>query len=136
MRVDGELKEKDDLLKRTSETSERVEAISDWQAGEVVWLDELRDLSRRLPSSRDVVLLRMSLMPERSGGGTVEFSGLVRDPLIVARMEQNIRDQYHDVRSKRIQERGAGKYSWVFETSMSVSGRDKQSYLASQTPAP
>jgi hypothetical protein len=66
----------------------------------------------------------------------VEFTGLVRDPLIVARMEQNLRDQHHDVRSKRIQERGPGKYSWVFETSMSVSGRDKQSYLEAQAPAP
>jgi hypothetical protein len=96
----------------------------------------LRDLALRLPASRDLMLMRMSLLPERSGGGNVEFTGLVRDPLIVARMEQNLRDQHHDVRSKRIQERGPGKYSWVFETSMSVSGRDKQSYLEPQAPAP
>ncbi len=132
----AEFKEIDDLLKRTAEQSQRIEAIGQWQAGEVVWLDELRDLARRLPASRDLVLMRMSLLPERSGGGTVEFTGLVRDPLIVARMEQNLRDEHHDVRSKGIKERGAGKYSWGFETSMSVIGRDRQSYLAEQAPTP
>ncbi len=131
----AELKEKDDVLKRTAEQSQRIDAIADWQAGEVVWLDELRELSLRLPVSRDLVLMRMSMTPERSGGGNVDFSGLVRDPLIVARMEQNLRDQFHDVRSKRIQERGPGKgYSWGFETSVSIGGRDKQSYLAAQAP--
>jgi Tfp pilus assembly protein PilN len=131
----AELRQKDDVLKRTAEQSQRIDAIADWQAGEIVWLDELRELSLRLPASRDLVLMRMSMTPERSGGGNVEFTGLVRDPLIVARMEQNLRDQFHDVRSKRIQERGPGKgYSWVFETSMSVSGRDKQSYLEAQAP--
>jgi hypothetical protein len=73
---------------------------------------------------------------DRSGGGGIEFSGTVRDPLAVTRLEQNVRDQYHEVRSKRLQERDSGKgYSWVFETSMSVTGRDKQSYVEQQASA-
>jgi len=135
-RLSAELKDRDDLVKRTAGQRQLVGAIRAWESGEVVWLDEIRDLSVRFPSSRDLILLRMTMSSDRSGGGGIEFSGMVRDPLVVTRMEQNVRDQYHEVRSKRVQERDQGKgYSWVFETSMSVAGRDKDSYLDSQAAA-
>jgi Tfp pilus assembly PilM family ATPase/Tfp pilus assembly protein PilN len=136
-RLAAELKDKTDLVKRTAEQSDRIEAIRDWQESEVNWLDELQELSLRLPTARDLVVLRMSMLPDRTRGGSVEFSGLVRDNQIVARMEQNLRDEFHrDVSSKRIQNRGQGRgYSWGFETSVSVAARDKQSYLPQQASA-
>ncbi len=135
-RLTAELKEHDDLLQRTADTRAIVEAVRDWQSGEVVWLDELRDLSLRFPSGRDLIVHRMTMASDRSGGGGVELTGAVRDPQIVVRMEQSVRDPYHEVRSKRVQERDQGKgYSWVFETSMSVAGRDKESYIEQQAAA-
>jgi hypothetical protein len=135
-RLSAELQDRNDLVKRGAGQRRLVEAVREWESGEIVWLDELRDLSVRFPSSRDLIVLRMTMSSDRSGGGGIEFSGTVRDPLVVTRMEQNVRDQYHEVRSKRLQERDQGKgYSWVFETSMSVTGRDKESYVEQQASA-
>jgi len=130
------LQDRNDLVKRTAGQRALVEAIGPWEKGEVVWLDELRDLSMRFPSSRDLIVQRMTMTADRSGGGGIEFSGTVRDPQVVTRLEQDVRDQYHEVRSKRLQERDQGKgYPWVFETSMSVAGRDKESYVEQQASA-
>jgi hypothetical protein len=135
-RLTAEIHERDGLLERTADTRAIVEAVRDWQSGEIVWLDELRDLSLRFPSGRDLIVHRMTMAADRSGGGGIELNGAVRDPQIVVGMEQRVRDQYHEVRSKRVQERDQGKgYSWVFETSMSVTGRDKESYLEQQAAA-
>jgi Tfp pilus assembly PilM family ATPase len=135
-RLTAELKARDDLLKRTTEPRQLVDAIHDWQSGEVIWLDELRDLSLRFPSGRELIVQRMTMASDRSGGGGIEFNGTMRDQEVINRMEQNVRDQYHEVRSKRVQERDQGKgYPWVFETSMSVAGRDKESYVEQQAVA-
>lgn len=118
------------LAKQAEKKKELVQAIRGWEAHDVNWLDELRDLSLRFPSSRDVMVLRMSMAPARGGGGTIDLSGLVRDPSIVVRMEQNVRDQYHEVRSKRVHERhGEKAYTWRFDTLMIVSKREKRRYL-------
>ena len=83
-----------------------VNSLRAWHNTEMNWLDELRDLSVRFPSGADMVVLQMAFSPGRAGGATITFSGLARDPKIVVRMESNIRDRYHDIRSKRVQERG------------------------------
>ena len=79
-----------------------------------------------------MVVLRMMVSAAHGGGGDLEIQGLVRDPSIVFRMESNVRDKFHhEVRSKREQERIREKiYSWHFETSMSVSRREKTQYVS------
>ena len=98
----AELADVKDLVKQAAQKKQAVAAIREWQADEVNWLDELRDLSLRFPSSRDAIVLKMTMSPGRGGGGTIQFSGLVRDPSIVVRMESNIRDSFHEIRSKRV----------------------------------
>lgn len=112
-----------------------VNSLRAWHAAELNWLDELRDLSIRFPSGSDMVVLQMALSPGRAGGGAISFSGMARDPKIVVRMESNIRDRYHDIRSKRVQERGPqGSLAWSFETSLSVAPRSKSTYVAHLKP--
>ncbi len=119
------------LVEKATEKEEVVKAVEQWQASDVNWLDELRDMSLRFPSSRDAIVLRMTLSRARSSGGAVDFSGLVRDPLIVVRMENNMRDEFHEIRSKRVQERQQDKdYTWQFETSMTVLKRPKDKYVS------
>jgi hypothetical protein len=126
----AELKELRELAKRAGKQGELVRAVRAWKTRDVIWLDELRDLSLRFPSSRDAVVLRMSMAPARAGGGVIELEGLVRDPSIVVRMENSVRDQHREVRSERVQQRGREKtHSWLFETSMSVTRRDKSKYV-------
>ena len=107
--------------------------IEAWETADVNWLDELRDLSLRLPSSRDILLLRINMAPARAGGGVVSFNGLVRDPLVVVRMETDIReDGFHGINSRHQQQRStSGDYTWSFETSIVADRRPKEYY---QTP--
>ena len=62
----------------------------------------------------------------------MEMEGLVRHPQIIERMETNLRDEFHEVRSKRVQESVQGKnYTWQFESSLSVAKRDRDAYIGS-----
>ena len=125
----GEKKKYDDLYKRAAVQRRTVVAIRQWEAVEVNWLDELRDLSLRIPSSRDVLLSRITMSPSRSGGGDVRFSGLVRDPKVVFQMEDNIRDRFHRISSRRQTQRSAvGDYTWSFETTINVKRRPTSDY--------
>jgi Tfp pilus assembly PilM family ATPase len=119
----------DKNVKRAAEKEAAVAVIDEWLAGDIVWLDELRDLSRRFPKPRDAVLLRMSLGSKTGGGGAIELEGLVRDPSIVGEMEGNLRDEFHEVRTKRVQESVQGTaHTWKFDSSLLVGARDKSSY--------
>jgi hypothetical protein len=113
-----------------------VVAIEEWLMADVVWLDELRDLSLRFPKPRDAVILRMTLSGKPTGGGAIELEGLVRDPSIVGQMESNLRDDYHEVRTKRVQESVQGaNHTWKFDSSLVVGSRDKSKYQSHLSPA-
>jgi hypothetical protein len=130
-RLQKRSKDLDQLVKRGADKQASVAAIEDWSLGDVVWLDELRDLSLRFPQPRDAVLLRMTLSARPTGGGAVELEGLVRDPSIVGRMESQLRDEYHEINTRRVQESVQGKTNtWKFDSSLSVSRRSKDDYLA------
>jgi len=136
-RLAKRLSELKELTKKAAKQQQVIDSIADWEGRNVNWLDELRDLSLRFPSGRDVLILRMTLTASRGGGGAVDLQGLVRDPEVVVRMERDIRDPFHEVRSKRVQERMQEKaYSWLFETSMFVARRDKSQYTSHQAPEP
>lgn len=130
------LKELDDLSKRAAQQQATAAAVREWNAGDVVWLDELRDLSLRFPKARDAVVLQMSFSHARAGGGTIDLQGVVRDPAIVGRMERNLRDEFHEVRSKGVKERVQDKgFSWQFESSVSVAHREKNQYQSHLSPS-
>lgn len=122
----------DKQVKRARETQAAVSAIEAWTENDVVWLDELRDLTARFPKRRDALLLRLTLGRSPLGGGSMELQGLVRDPGIVGRLESTLRDPFHEVRSKRVQESVRGKvFTWQFDSSLSVKPRVREQYLAS-----
>jgi Tfp pilus assembly PilM family ATPase len=126
-----QLRELDGLVKKSAEHRQLVEAVRQWKASEVNWLDEFRDLSLRLPSSRDVIISRITMTPARNGGGQLHLSGLVRDPLVVAEIERRLRDaQHRDVRSDRILPRSGEAYTRTFEVSATVVPRSKDEYAA------
>ena len=133
------VKEINKLKSQTKKTKKKqavVAAFRKWHEANVNWLDELRDLSIRFPSSRDAVVLKMNLNPGRGGnGGTISYYGLVRDPSVIVQMESQLRDSFHEIRSKRVQERGNEQdYAWRFETTMNIAGRPKGQYTSHLSP--
>ena len=128
-RYTRELKDLDATVKRAVEKEAAVAAIEEWSLGNVCWLDELRDLSVRFPKPRDAVVLRMTLAGRPTGGGTIDLEGLVRDHSIVRRMETSLRDDHHEVATRRVQESVQGAtYTLRFDTSIGVGTRDKSEY--------
>ncbi|MGD9644385.1 MAG: type IV pilus biogenesis protein PilM [Pirellulales bacterium] len=131
-----ELKDLDLSVKRAVEKETAVAAIEEWSLGNVCWLDELRDLSLRFPKPRDAVVLRMTLGGRPAGGGQIDLEGLVRDHSIVRRMETSLRDDHHEVSTRRVQESVQGAtYTLRFDTSMGVTPRDKTDYQSQLSTA-
>jgi len=131
-----DIKTCEERLKRYSQPKQVADYVRAWKAGEVVWLDELRDLSLRLPSSRDVVLQRMTLTGGWRGSA-IHLLGLVRDSSVVARIDHNLNDSYRTVAPRRVGEHPRGEdYAWLFERSIAVLPRPKSQYLPAQAAKP
>lgn len=130
-------KELDTTLKRSRRQTQLFASVRDWKAADVVWLDELRDLSQRLPPSRDLLVQRMTISGGRSGGAVIEMQGVVRNAAVIAEIDRTLHDEYHAVSSKRVSDypQGSG-YSWVFERTITVFPRDRSLYLPQKPAAP
>lgn len=125
------LRDLDKTLKKAQTQKKLIEAVAQWQREEIVWLDELRDLSLRFPPPQDAMVLRMSLRSGQKGGGTIDMQGLVRDPAVVVALERQVRDEVRRIRSRRVQERGVdGDYTWLFDTHISTARRSRDAYAA------
>ncbi len=130
-RLYGRYRELDATMKKVAEQKKQVDAIAAWNARDVNWLDEMRDLSIRFPGPRDAVVLRMNMRLSSGSGGLIDLQGLVRDPKVLANMERQVRDESRRVQSRRIQERTLEQdYTWMFETSMAVARRSKDRYIS------
>jgi Tfp pilus assembly PilM family ATPase len=121
------------LVTEAAVERELARTVRDWQARNVIWLDELRDLSVRFPPGRDMVVLRLSMSDQQQGGGGIRLQGLVRDPKIVVDMEHRIRDEYREVRTPRPWGSRQQEGFTAFESTIVVGNRPREDYL-SQLP--
>ena len=120
-RLASELSDLEGLVKKTTEKKKVADALEEWNVNSVVWLDELRDFSSKLPTGQDLVLQRLTMSPARGGRASLAFQGLAREPNVVTRMEATLRDTRHEVQTPRVDERIQDKsYPWNFETSVSL----------------
>ena len=125
------VKKAEETVKRLQRQQAIVAWVDGWQASDVNWLDEIRDLSLRFPSGQDAVIGRLSCGPRPTGGGaTVDMQVQVRHPEIVTAMEESLRDDYHVVQSNRISAVVSPLYTWQFQTRMDVRPRSAADYLA------
>jgi Tfp pilus assembly PilM family ATPase len=128
-RLQARRSELDETLKRTSKQRELAKELRGWETLSVNWLEELRDFSGRIPDESQLVIQRMSLTPSRDRGGAIDIQGVVRDPATVTKLEQQLRDTFHEIRSKRVQERGQGdNYAWHFESAIAIKPRSRDDY--------
>lgn len=134
-----ESKSLDALVKRAQEKRLVAETIGNWIAGEIVWLDELRDLSLRFPSPRDAVILRLSMagLPasRRTDDvqGAIDMDVLVRDSSLIDRMATNLTDDSHRVDTgqvKRVKGSGDERANpWQFDATISVAPSETEQYV-------
>ncbi len=124
-----------DQLKQAEQRQKIIVAIDEWSKDDINWLDELRDLSLRFPGGRDAVLLRMGLSHGRESGGTIDLVGIVRDPIVVSHIENSLRDEFHEISSRHMQEQSKqNNYTWHFESTIGVTPRTPQQYVSHLPP--
>ena len=96
-----------------------------WESQNVVWLDVLENLSRVLPSDRDLVVSQMTLTtgPINNNpryAGSISLLGMVRDPSVLMKLQNDLhsselyRMQYQTPR----QNPAGGGYPWLFTTTI------------------
>jgi Tfp pilus assembly PilM family ATPase len=92
-------------------------AVQAWRSDDIAWLDELRELSERLPSGDQALIRRMSMSTDSQGNGVIDLAVQVSQPGVVANLEDAVRDERHSVSSKRVTESDEkAKLPWTFET--------------------
>lgn len=115
-------------------------ALESWNAGNVVWLDELRDLSLRFPPPGTAVVLDFAASPHSAGGASIRMSGKARDPAVVTALDSALRDQYRSALSRNLREQTVSPsdpFQWRFESSIVTQRRPAPDYrlLLEQLPS-
>ena len=109
------------LLKKIRAKTSVLDGVERWEAAQIHWLNELRDLSARFPAADQAAVQRMTMAPSAGSRGLISMSVRVHDPALIANLENNLRDAKHQVSSQRISQSG-GENDLVcqFETSVIV----------------
>lgn len=119
-----EIAERSEKLKKLQFRAQKAQGLQDevvavdrWRGNEVVWLDELKQLSDSLPIAGDALIRRMNLSTDSSGNGVVDLSVQVSRPEVVAQLEEAVRDNTHSISSKRVAESDStARFPWTFDT--------------------
>lgn len=122
--ADVELKQKEflPLLKQAllaQELGDELAAIRDWRKDEVVWLDQLEQLTDKLPPREHSLIRRINMTSTSDGTALINLSVEVDQADLVLQMENGFRQTGKQVTSKRVSESSSGnKERWSFETSV------------------
>ncbi len=119
--VANELQQETKLLEKLRSRTFVVDAVERWRTNEIHWLNELHELSVEFPPADQAVVQNMSMTSNNNGIGVVSMSVRVKDPALIGQMESTLRDQSHQVASRRIsQATDERAFPCQFETSISV----------------
>jgi hypothetical protein len=132
-----ELKGLQTSLKKRQPDAEAWEAIQAWNDANIVWLDELRDLSVRFPLPGTAVLLDFSASPNARGGAAIRMSGKARDPAVVTALDGALRDENRSVLSRNLREQAVSSddpFVWRFESLITTRRRSPADYRQALGP--
>ena len=127
----ADLSEIEAAIEKVQAEAEVWEDLNQWNAANVVWLDELRDLSLRFPPPGTAVVLEFSASPRGAGGADIRLSGKTIDPEVVTELDTALRDQYRSILSRNLREQSLDPddpFQWRFESSMTTQQRPADAY--------
>ncbi len=119
-RLSSELAQLKKQLDKVKETEGKAAGIGQWVAEDIRWLEQLRWLSEKAPPAEDVMFTSMTLAPS-SRGGEIGLKGFAKNLETIAAMEQNLRDDTHQVKSGNTSGDSSMKnYAYRFDSSVFV----------------
>jgi hypothetical protein len=120
-RLGADLRRLEQESKAALKSIERMEEIERWTRGDVVWLDELYELSDEMPSADEAIVEHLQAGSRSEGGGLIVLDGLVNEWDVVGRMEQQLRDDAHRVNGKgSYQDDSHPDYGWRYHETIVV----------------
>ncbi len=117
-RLEKESLDYDAQLNSSAKTEQTVAEMEKWQAGEVVWLDELRWLSEKFPPAQEAMLTQFQgNVSQRTTEAAME--GLARSVDTITSLEQSLCDKKHRVVGKdKTEDATQRPYSLRFRSSL------------------
>jgi hypothetical protein len=94
-----------------------------WEAQNVLWLDELKELSVVLPGDQDLVVSQMSFTTLENNArfsGMIQMGGMVRDPSVLLKLQTDLRARGVYLMQYPVPSTNpaGGGYPWLFRTSI------------------
>ena len=103
-------------------TFQSVTELSKWTEAEVVWLDKLQTLARKLPHAQDVMLTQVVASTGGGHVGQVKLEGLAKSPEVIDALETALRDAGYHVEGKgRSWDQTQKSFPWRFVSTVFVS---------------
>jgi Tfp pilus assembly protein PilN len=126
-RLQAQSKSLEQVKKGAEEIEKSVNEIRKWTDGDIVWLEELRQLSERFPESKEAMITHLRLMPHVDGGA-MTLEGRVRESGTIEALQQALRDELHIVKGEgsNHDQDSKQKYNWQFKSAVIVKPRDKK----------
>lgn len=103
-----------------------VEELAQWSDRDVCWLDELARLSQKFPPAKEARLTSLKFNPLYAGG-SIDLDALVRESATIGRIENDLRDQWHQT-----EDHGSGVetpkqyYSWWFKSAVRIAPKPEK----------
>lgn len=129
----------DKPLESARKLKSKVDAIDEFAASEVAWIDEMRHLSRSLPPAEKVMLTRLAV--RTTPAPQIVLDGVARAPDDVQALEKALRDARHKVHGEGVREDPKrSSYRWAFSETIRISPEEPfsvagQEVKPSETPA-
>jgi hypothetical protein len=128
----AESKRLDTKMKEVKELRNAVGEIQKWTDTDIVWLEELRQLSQRFPESKDAMLKVLRLHPH-TDGGAMDLDVLVREHSTIYDLENALRDDFHNVKADNVNHDASTKtYSWSLKSAVIVKPQERKPAEAPQ----
>ena len=120
-RYTSEIKKTEKLVKAGKPTLDHVKLLDEYAAGHVAWIEELSELSEKLPPA-EAVLVQELKGNALVSGGRLTVSGGAKLEKEVSTLEANLRDEQHRVAGQGVQKAsGETRYPFQFEETLTIS---------------
>lgn len=109
-------------VKKAEQSITRTELVDQFLDGNVIWLEQLRRLTDKMPPAEQVIVKTISAKSNvAAGGGQLILQAAAKSPGVVHEMEASIRDEHHSVGGTGTNDLGEDQnYRWGFNHVISI----------------